>query len=237
MAPTFVQSNDFSEDASAATIPTTGTGLAYTSANSAGNLLVAVASWGTGGGVPTSATATDTQGNTWAMLKFQDYTTDSQCVALFAAYNCKAGANAVKLALTSTDFRRLTIGEYSGVTASPLDGTVNSTSGTGTTTTNGISGGSTTTTVAGDLIIGAIEQTFEDATIVAGSSPLAFTIRDGIGGMRLEDAVAGAAGAYAANWTVTGGSNQHYAAITAAFKAAAAPGGSPKNGQFFPFFM
>lgn len=229
MAPTFVQSNSYRNDASATNIPA----LAYPSANQLGNLLIVAASWGTGSA--TSATITDTQTNTWALVAFQNYAADFQCAALYAAYNAKAGANSVTVTWpSSADFRRVAIGEYGGiVTSSALDGTPVSATGTGSQTANAITSGNVTTTQAGDLIVGVVEQTFEDGTITAGTSPLVYTARDGQGGMSFEDAVQPSAGAVAATWTITGGTNQHFAAITAAFKAAVS---SNKGSQFLPFF-
>lgn len=235
MAPTFASnSTSYANDASGTSNPA----LAFPSANQAGSLLIMAASWGTSGGLPNTATITDTQGNTWALVKFQDYAADTQCAALFAAYNAKAGANSVTISWSgSVQFRRTSIGEYTGVaTTSALDGTPVSASGAGSTTTNAITSGNTTTTQAGDLIIGVSERTWEDGTTTAGTSPLSYTIRDGVSGLKFEDAVAGAAGGYAATWTFTAGTNQHFAAITAAFKASAGAGGNIKGGQFIPFF-
>lgn len=237
MAPAPVSGNlaTYSNNASGSSDPA----LAYPSANQAGSLLVLAASWGTGSGVPTSGTVTDTQGNAWSMLGFQNYSADTQCVALFASYGAKAGANSVTIAWPQAcDFRRVLIDEYTGVaTASALDGSIASAFGAGSTTTNAITSGNVTTSQSGDLILGVVERTFEDGTSVAGTSPLAYTIRNNVvNGLFLEWAVAGAAGSYAGTWTFTAGTNQHFAAITAAFKAASGGAANPKGGQFVPFF-
>ncbi len=220
----FVQSTGSSPGT--ATAPT----LAYTSDNTGSNLLLCLVTWDTAGGRVID-TVTDSKSNAWSLAKFQDDTTNLQGCALYYAPNAAAGPNTVTVTFNgSALFTGLIVGEYSGIaTSSPLDGTPAGQTTSGTTATDNVTSGNTTTGQSGSLIIGAMADTDGNATMSAGTG---FTKQGAsqTSGLSLEDMVQGSAGAIAATWTrsVAG----RYAAITAAFKAAAGGTQAPPPSPF-----
>lgn len=189
---------------------------AFTSANTAGNIIVAAVSWdasSTG-----TATCSDTQANTYQMAATQWDSFNQQWLAVCYAPNIKAGNNTVTATLNSSrPYRRLIIHEYSGVaTVNPVDVTAKS-SGAGNTTVNGISSGSATTTVSGDLIFGAVMDDTSSTSITAGTG---FTQRASVNNKDLatQDRIQAAAGSVAS--TQTFGLAHRYLAIMVALKPA-----------------
>lgn len=106
--------------------------LAYTSNNTAGNLLIATASFNrTCTPYPACfvGAASDTRGNTWNMLPDLDYDSSADNVHIVFAYamNCAAGANTVTLSNSGSggDYGDggINVYEFSGIfTAGALDG-------------------------------------------------------------------------------------------------------------------
>jgi hypothetical protein len=122
---------------------------AYTSANVAGNLLVACV-------VSYAATDTpsisDTLGNTWSLaVNINNAAVFFPCASIFYCANCKAGANTVTGAFQTAFGGQLHLSEYSGAaTTSPLDKTA---TGSGT-SANAVTSPAVTTTVNGELLWG-----------------------------------------------------------------------------------
>ncbi len=191
---------------------------AYTTNNTAGDLLVCGVTWDSAGSRVISTVA-DTQLNTWSLWKVQDDTTNLQATALYYAFNCAAGANTVTVTFDGlANSTAIYVAEYSGIqTTSPTDGTATGQTASGSTATDNVTSTSLTTTVNNDTVIGSVMDTDSNATFTAGTG---FTKRgSSFSGLSLEDLVQSSSGAIAATWTrsVSG----RYAAIVAAFKEAA----------------
>ena len=116
----------------------------FDSSNTAGNTLIAFASWDNGSGI-TATGISDTQGNTWTQISSHLQVSDHQWGALYACVGCAAGSNTVTVSLsTSAGYRVIALAEYSGVASIDIDtlndaylsssGTDNASSGTDTTT-------------------------------------------------------------------------------------------------------
>ena len=169
-------------------------GVAYSSNNAAGNLLVLVCRGS--GGAPAAVSVSDSQGNSWSVTTNNLWVGGNKIVMAYAP-NCKAGANTVTVSITGASFLQTKIAEYSGVLkVSPLDKS-NDTNGSSTTPTSP----SVTTTKNGELIIGGFANaTTNSATITAGSGyTKRATTDDGNGA--IEDRVQASAGAITAGWT------------------------------------
>ena len=102
-----------------------------------------------------SIRATDTLGNTYSVASNDFDPSNRQGLAILYAPNIRAGANTVTVTFgVSGGYRRIVVGEYSGVaTTSPLDVTAHN-HAAGTTAANGVTSTAATTTVNGDLIFG-----------------------------------------------------------------------------------
>jgi hypothetical protein len=121
---------------------------AYTSNNTAGNLLIGAMFGGTSVGI------SDTAGNTtWKQIGTTYNIGGVRTASLFYAYNCKAGANTVTFTSGSNDFLNVAVHEYSSVinTSDPLDVT---TRNNGNSTT--IGAGGIMTSQNNDLIFEAL---------------------------------------------------------------------------------
>src|SRR3989442_4315883 len=147
---------------------------AFTTANVAGNLIVAAISWGSNA----SVTCSDSQGNSYAVATTQYDSINNQSLAICYAANVKSGANTVTATLSSSaPYRRLLIHEYYGIApVNPLD-VVAKNLANGTTTSNGITSTSAVTTSSGDLIFGAVMDDAGVTSITAGTS---FTQRQSV---------------------------------------------------------
>ena len=133
--------------------------LAFSSANTAGNLIVVYAIWSNTG----SVTVSDSRGNTYATAAAR--TTGSWSAQVFYARNIAAGANTVTLthATAVNSFSAIYIHEYSGIDkVNPVDVT-GSAIGTG----SAMNSGSVTTTNAEDLLFAAGASS---AKITAGAT-------------------------------------------------------------------
>jgi hypothetical protein len=207
-APAYVQGSAVLNDAGAFTIAR-----AFTTANTAGNLIVAAVSWDS----TATLTCSDSQGNAYVVVTTQYDATWDQSLAVCYAVNIKAGANTVTASFgSSVTTRRLAVHEYSGIAlTSPVDVSAKRV-GTGTTTVNGVSSPAATTTASGDLIFGAVMDVSGSTTsITAGTG---FTQRQSLNNkdFATEDTVQAAAGSIAA--TQTFGASHRYIALMVAFR-------------------
>src|SRR5919201_4648548 len=107
-----------------------GSSLAFSSANTAGNLLVCWAEWND---TTSNPTISDKQSNTWTAVGVLRSTAGTAVsIQIWYAANCKAGSNTVTTTFASDI--GITIAEWSGVaTSSPL-GITSTKTGTSTTT-------------------------------------------------------------------------------------------------------
>ena len=176
---------------------TTGTAnsLAFTNANTAGNLIVAYVVWDNSSAV----TLSDSRGNTYASVApattwGPNSTWRSQ---LFYAKDVASGTNTVTATFQGaiTSFGRLYIHEYSGLDrAAPLD-----VSSASTGTARAMNSGSATTTNANDVIFGAGSST--NNVTAAGTG---FTSRLSANRGRTEDKAVTTAGPNSATATQNG---------------------------------
>jgi|SRR5665213_313440 len=145
MSITFVQVNA-NWNGGSGTAPVTA---AFTSANTAGNLLFVTVIWYSSTTTAT-ATITDSQGNVYTPVaaRIAFFGTSGYLQSFYCA-NCKAGANTVTLTLSaSNNWLSLSVGEYSGVNTIDLVGPI--VSGNSTSIS---SGASATTAHANELLI------------------------------------------------------------------------------------
>jgi hypothetical protein len=175
--------------------------LAFTSNNTAGNLLVVVGR--NNGNV--SPTIADTQGNTWVLL-IQDNWRANNSFFVYYALNCKAGANTITLTAAST-LISFSIAEFSGVQAvSALDQSTFTDTGLGTWTA--IDSGGITPTKAGDLIVG-VQGNGTSATTVSLGSGYTNLVHDSANTSSIESqvqsSIAGVHGTFTASSGVSGG--------------------------------
>jgi hypothetical protein len=194
MPPAFVQSKGGTSN-TPGSLP-----IAYTSNNTAGNLLVCsgVVNTSTIGGL----TITDTQGNTWIIALHDTWNSVS---TFFMAYapNCKAGANTVTIAQLGTLISGA-VSEYSGVsTTTPLDEAGFSDSGLGTWTA--ATSGNVTTRDNGELIVAAQANSTGPASVTLGSG-FSNLQNDSGNFVSIESQVQATAGAIAGTFTISASS-------------------------------
>lgn len=178
--PTHVQSR--AKEVSSGTVNS----LAFSSANTGGNLIVVYLIWNTSATV----TLSDTKNNVYAaaapVTRWNNNTWSSQ---VFYAKNIGAGANTVKATFSAaiTAWADLYIHEYSGLDkVNPLD-----VSAAAVGTSSAMNSGTATTTNPSDLIFGAAASNGNVNAAGAG-----FTTRRSNFGNRTEDKVVGTAGPY-----------------------------------------
>jgi glucose/arabinose dehydrogenase len=166
----------------------TAASLAFSSANTGGNLIAVYLIWNTNATV----TLSDTRGNTYAaaapVTRWNNNTWSSQ---VFYAKNIAAGTNTVKATFSSsiTAWADLYVHEYSGLDKSnPLDVTSSAVG-----TASAMNSGTATTTNPADLIFGAGAST---SRVNSGGS--GFTTRLTNFGNRTEDELVSSAGPYSA---------------------------------------
>jgi len=201
----YVQGANMTSDSAASSIAR-----AFTTSNTAGNLIIAAVSWGNSGGV----TCSDSQGNAYAVATTQTDSVYNQSLAICYAPNVKGGANTVTANFSGAPvYRRLLIQEYQGIAlVDPVD-VVAKNVANGTTATNGITSTSAVTTSSGDLIFGAVIDAVDLTSITAGTG---FTQRQSNNmDMATEDLVQAASGSIAA--TQTFGAAHRYLAQMVAF--------------------
>lgn len=204
----------------------------FGSATTTGSLLVATVIY-SGGFVP--GTVTDSNGNTYTQAVHVNFASVGG-VAIFYKENSTGGSSnqvSVPVAIGAFGSGAVAIAEFSGVaTASSSDGTPASTTGTNNTTTPTTP--SITTSASGSLVIGVFIDVDGGAnTYTAGSgytNLYASSNIDGTFGGAAEYQVVGGAGAYAPDWSLSGGTHNCFALCVAAFKAAAGGVAAPITG-------
>jgi outer membrane protein assembly factor BamB len=183
-SPTFVQANE-TEVASGTTQST-----AFTTANTAGNLIAVYVVWDNTGSVSLS----DTRSNTYTAATGRVTWGSNWSAQVFYAKNIAAGANTVKATYANklNSFGLLYIHEYSGLDqTSPLD-----VASSATGSPAAMNSGSATTTNASDLLFGAGSSL--NTVTAAGSG---FTTRSTASGNLTEDRNVSSTGSYAATAT------------------------------------
>jgi len=159
-----------------------------------------------------NASVTDSQSNTYTLIKTSVDTVNSQVTDVYVAYNVTGGADTVTATFnTSRQYNRFLISEYSGIaTTTPVDQS-NGAAGDGTS----IDGGSVTTTSASETIIGVYQDTGEatpgTGTLTAGSG----FVKDydgGTGIIAIESKTVSSTGSYSTPWTRS--NTVRYAAVT-----------------------
>ena len=199
--PTFVQAQ--AKEITSGTVNS----LAFTSANTAGDLIVVYLVWSN----TSSVSMTDTRGNVYASAGART-TWDSSSASssqIFFAKNIAGGTNTVRATFGTaiTSAADMYIHEYSGIDkVDPLDVSV-----AGKGATAAMSSGTATTTNASDLIFGAGASS--GTVNKVGTS---FTSRSTKFGNRTEDRTVTAAGSYGATATQNGNA---WVMHMAAFKA------------------
>jgi glucose/arabinose dehydrogenase/PKD repeat protein len=167
--------------------------LAFSSANTAGNLIVVYAIWSNTGSVAVS----DSRGNTYATAAARTTWGGTSSSQVFYARNIAAGTNTVIVthATAVNSFSAIYIHEYSGIDkVAPVDVT-GSAIGTG----GAMNSGSVTTTNAEDLLFAAGASS---AKITAGAT--GYTTRSSAFGNRTQDRRVTATGSYNATGTQSG---------------------------------
>ncbi|HSX42844.1 MAG TPA: Ig-like domain-containing protein [Candidatus Saccharimonadales bacterium] len=171
---------------------TTGS-VTFTSANTAGDLIVVQVLWSNTGAV----TLTDSRGNAYVAATARSTWSGDNSAQTFYAKNVVAGTNTVtaKFATILPSYAIVQAHEYSGIDkVNPVDGT---SSGTGTSAT--AASGNVTTTGSSDVLFaggGALGS--------LGTAPTGWTARLNTSGNRTADRVTTAAGAYSFSTSATG---------------------------------
>lgn len=183
------------------------TSVAFTSANTAGHLLVCAVENNSFVG---PLAVSDTAGNTWVSAVGPESNSDSQAVQIFYVANSKSGSNTVSVTGTGGNYTNMVVAEYSGVaTTSPADGSAEASGSSATAATGSFA------VTSGDLVV-AMGMMGAGGT-TAGSG---FTSRGTDTFSMLEDQIASGA---TANATLTGTSHP-WSIVAAAFKV---PGAGP----------
>lgn len=167
--------------------------LAFSSGNTAGNLIIVYAIWSN----TNSASVSDSGGNAYAAATARTTWGTNWSAQVFYAKNITDGSNTVTATFATAvgSFGAIYIHEYAGIDkASPLD-VSKSTIGT----SRAMSSGSVTTTNASDLLFGAGASS--NSVTKAGSG---WTTRSSALGNRTEDRNVTTAGSYAATATQNG---------------------------------
>ena len=195
--------------------------VAFGSANTAGNLIIAAVRMST---TSQTVTVTDSAGNTYTDAVAQSQTTDGHQVHVFYAKNVAGGANTVTATFSGNNNRPwLAVYEYSGLSAtSPLDRTAHA-QGSGSAPT---SGATPTTVSANELVFAAVGLPASYKGTVAAGSGYALLQQDtGSSRAANEAAVVTSTGSYAGTFGLSAGTN--WTAVVATFAAAGATPGSP----------
>jgi len=209
---------------------TSAASLAFTTNNTAGNLIVVAVRIGSPS--TTTVSVRDTNGNSYSLARSQVQTTDGHQAWVYYAKIIAAGANTVTVTLSATATLRVAIHEYSGLdTAAPLDQTT-SAPGSGTAPTSG----SVTTTAANELLFG-MGSSANARTWTAGTG---YTLRQAPAGkLETADRIVAATGSFSASASLSAADD--WTAIIVTFKTwatgsspspAAQPTFSPPGGTY-----
>lgn len=198
--------------------------LAFSSNNTAGNLIVVAVTWDSA--TNSTFSCSDSRGNTYASPIIQNDPGNNQAIGVCWAANIAAGANTVTATWPGNpSFRGMSISEYSGVSTTDAFDVSAKNDSTGNTAANNITSTSAITTVDGALIYGATMNT--DAGVNTVTAGTGFTKRSSVGpitsgDMNTQDMVQTTAGSVASTMTYSA-NNQDYVAIMVAFKPAGPP--------------
>jgi len=191
-APSYVQGATATNNANGTTLAK-----AFTTANTAGNLIVVAVSWGNN----STLTCSDSLGNVYAVATTQHDSVNNQSLGICYAANVKAGANTVTARFSaSAPYRRVLIHEYRGVAlVNPVDVVAMNLS-SGSTAANAVTSTAAVTTANGNLIFGAA---MDDDGVTSISAGTGFTQRLSVNNKDLvsEDLVQTTAGSIAATHT------------------------------------
>ena len=187
---------------------------AFTSNNTAGNLIVVSSGWNDN---TVTARISDTAGNTYATSVGPIANNSSSLVIaqIWYAKNINAGANTVTITYSGSVHADMEIHEYSGIdTAIPFD---IATSATGNSSTVSPASNFANTSFTNELIFG---YGYTDSnTLSAGTG---FTNREFINGDLSEDKMVFNAGSYNTTFGISGGSSK-WVALMAAFRGIGTP--------------
>ena len=178
--------------------------LAFTSSNTAGNLIIVAAGYGSNAAI---SSVIDTAGDTF-VTSVAATTPGGLRSAVWYAQNIKGGANTVTVNYSANNYNDLYILEYSGIDKSSPQDVTSSGNGTGQT----LSSGAATTNVANELIFGYGNTASGNSS--AGSS---FTSRIAFDGNIAEDKIAYSAGSYTATASLS--ISADWSMIMSTFKA------------------
>lgn len=193
--------------------------LAYTSNNTAGNML-AVYVFGHPALNATTGVS-DSAGNVWAKVVGRaDVGGDT--AELWYALNCAAGANTVTFTWTGlVSFSTCSIAEFSGVaTASALDKNTSNDQTNAATTTDAVTTGSVITTTNGQLILGGCGRYSGSGVATTVGTGYAL-IQDPFGDSPFEEKTQTSAGSVAATFTSDNATND-FVTVMGTFKAISA---------------
>jgi glucose/arabinose dehydrogenase len=168
----------------------TANSLAFSSANTAGNLIVAYVIWGNSNSVSLS----DSRGNAYASAIARTTWNGTWSAQVFYAKNVAGGSNTVTatFATAITSFAVIYIHEYAGIDkVNPLDVSKGAIG-----TARAMSSGSVTTTNANDLLFGAGAS---KSSVTKGGT--GYTVRSSASGNLTEDRNVISTGSYAATAT------------------------------------
>jgi len=209
----------FVQQAYAVPSSATTVGVAFSSAQSAGNLNVVVVGWNDA--TRTVQSVTDSKGNAYVLAVGPTVLTGKLTQSIYYAKNIAAavaGANVVTVTFSgAANYPDVRVAEYRGLDpVNPLDGAVGA-SGSTTTSDSGALG----TTTANDLLVGANLVTAHTTAPGAGYTSRVITSPDGD---IFEDQVVTTIGAYHATAPLSGGS---WVMQLVAFRAGAAVASPP----------
>lgn len=205
----FVQGNNSGVYASSSS-----TALAFTSNNTAGNLLVAFIS----GANNSSLTISDSQGNTWVNLFTDTTLATTNTQAAWYALNCKGGANTVTVSWTTAEANVLMIAEYGSVLSSSALDQSGLNDGTSATTWTSPS---KTTLFGNETLICFVTGQFGHLT--ATNAPITNVRESAISGgitfaIIADNNGGSAAGTYQGSGAANGGTNGKFIAFIATFR-------------------
>ena len=185
---------------------------AFPSANTAGNLIVAVVRMST---ATQTVTLSDTRGNAYTNAVSQTQSADGHQIYIFYAKNSKSGSNTIKATFSGTNNHPwIAIYEYKGLsTASPLDTTAKA-QGSGAAPATGAS---TTTVSANELIVAASGYPNALSGTVTAGSGYTLQLQDtATSRAATETQIVSATGSY--NGTFSVSTTATWSAVLATFK-------------------
>jgi hypothetical protein len=174
----------------------TSLNVAFTSANTAGNLIVVTARTSTQN---RTWTLSDTRGNTYYLARQFNSTDEPNAdLRVYYAYNVAAGANSVSLSISGAATRLgLSVREYRGFgSANPLD---QSAAASGSSAF--LNSGTVTTTTADELIVG-FGTTSNTATFTAGAG-FSNLLQNFAGRLASQDRIVSSAGTYNSTMSIS----------------------------------